>query len=269
MHAIARRIVTVSALAALVAAASGCSPARETGQDATPTVTPVATSSVEPTAAPDEPTVSSGDITTPASGTALRAALLKAAAKGLGVSGTLTVRQLLAQESAAIGDVQPAKGSRVFFALVGGPDDWKLTWSAPFGSSLANSEALLSASPGVSLALAESMNWTKKAPAPKPKPAPKPAPTLSSFKTFAMKSALSMAGDTFTGTFTLNAKIAKDSKGDWWGNALAEPSDTGLEPLGVWGRYTGGKWTGEIADFSSEDADEGFFPADVLAKLRF
>jgi len=266
MNATVRRVLTAAVLVALLAAATACSPSPETSQDATPTITPVPTSSVEPTA-PEAPEVSTGEIKTPDSGTALRAAVLKAASVGLGMSGTLTVYQLYTQETAAVGDVRSASGSRTFFALTGGPDAWELVWSAPFGSSLAGPEALLSAAPQVSPELAGSIDWTKKAPAPKPKPVP--APTLSSFKAFAMKSAVSMAGTSYEGTFTVTAKIAKDSKGVWWGNAMAEPSGEGLESLGIWGRYSKGKWTGEIADFSSQDADAAFFPADVLSKLRF
>lgn len=268
MHPIARRFVTAAALAALISGTTACSSAPETGSVATPTSTPVATGSVEPTATAEALAVSSGDITSPASGTALRAALLKAASAGLRVSGQLTVYQLFAQETAAVGDVKPAGGPRMFFALAGGPDHWRLTWKAPFGSSLAGSDALLSASPEVSSELAGSIDWTKKAPVPKPA-APKPAPSLSSFKSFATKSALSMAGGSYTGTFTVTAKIAKDSKGNWWGNAIAEPNDPEFEPIGVWGRYSNSKWIGQVADFGTEDADAEFFPAAVLTKLRF
>lgn len=258
MHAHARRTVSL-ALLALLLIATGCS-----SGDKTEPVTP-ATSSVEPTvSAPAEPAAVAGPITTPSSGSATRAAVLKAASLGLGVSGKLTVYQLFVQDGAAVGDVLPSGGSRTFFALSGGPDEWDLVWSAPFGSTLANAGALTKVDPAALTALASSLDFTKKA----PKPAAKPAPTLASFETYAMKSAKSFAGSTYTGDFTIQAKIAKDSTGAWWGNAIAEPSDPeGLESIGVWGKYSGGKWTGEIADFSTEGADAGFFPGDVLAKL--
>jgi hypothetical protein len=226
-------------------------------------VTPATTASVAATAEPVEaPVASQGPVITPAAGTALRAAILKAASSGLGVTAKLTVVQLFSQGSAAVGDVQPAGGTRMFFALTGGPDEWSIAWSAPFGSALANLDALETAAPQVSPALAAKLSWTKKL----PKPAPK-APTLASFESAAMASATSFAGSTYTGTFTVTAKIAKDSTGVWWGNAMAEPSESGLEPIGVWAKYTGGTWACEIADFSTEDAEAAFFPADVLAKV--
>jgi hypothetical protein len=96
---------------------------------------------------------------------------------------------------------------------------------------------------------------------------PATAPTPASFNAYALKSAQTFAGSAYTGTFTMSAKIAKDSTGVWWGNALATPSDGSLEAIGVWGHYVNGKWTGQIADFSSDTAEAGFFAPDVIAKL--
>ncbi len=254
--------IATGALVALALFAVACTPqAVSTGPEV---ISPVPTSTVAPSTLPTEvPVASSGPIVVPATGTALRAAILNAASAGLGVSGKITVIQLFSQDTAAVGDIQPATGSRMFFAVVGGPDEWQIAWSAPFGSALATLDALETAAPLVSPDLAGRLVWNKKI----VKPAAK-APTLSSFRTFAMTSAKSMAGATYTGTFTITGKIAKDSKGVWWGNALAEPSVSGLEPIGVWGKYSAGKWTGEIADFSGEDAAAAFFPAGVLSKLQ-
>lgn len=259
------KILILPVLVALALTLAACSSPQPTVPAGT-TGTPAATSSVEPTTpAQAAPAVSSGPITTPANGTALRSAILAAASKGLGVSGGLTVIQLFAQGSAAVGDLQPATGSRMFFALTGGPDHWSIVWSARFGSALANADAMAGAAPLVSPELAARIVWNKKVA--KAKPATANTPSLSSFEAFAMKAAKNMGGDTYTGTFTITARIAKDSKGVWWGNANAEPSVEGLEPIGVWGKYSGGKWTGEIADFSEEDAEAAFFPAEVLSKL--
>lgn len=262
MHPAPRRTLIALLLVtlALVAAACSAPPANTTG----PGATSAETSSVEPTGVPEEVAVpSSGPITTPARGTAVRAAIIKAATDGLSLSGSPTVIQLFSQTSAAVGDIQPAEGSRIFFSVTGGPDAWEIAWSAPFGSPLANLKDLEAAAPLVSPELAASLSFTKKVAT---KTAPK-APTLASFKTYALASAKSTAGSDYTGTFTVTAKIVKDSIGVWWGNALAEPSEDGLEPIGVWGEYKGGKWTGEIADFSSEDGMMGFFPADVVDQL--
>jgi hypothetical protein len=200
-------------------------------------------------------------VTSPAAGSASRAAILQAVAKGLAVSGSITVYQLFSDTVAAVGDVQASSGPRTFVALTGGPSAWKLVWTAPFGSSLANANDLVTSAPRVSAELAGRLNFKKVV----KKPAV--APTLSSFKAFALKSAKSFAGSTYTGGFTVTAKIAKDSTGIWWGNAMSEPATSGLEPIGVWGKYSGSKWTGEVADFSTDGADAAFFPADVLAKL--
>lgn len=263
MHLAPRRTLAALALTTLVFTLAACS-SPQPAPVPTPTITPVATSSVEATTeAPEAPVASSGPIITPASGTALRADILKAASAGLGLSGKLTVIQLFSQGTAAVGDLKPASGSRMFFALTGGPDEWKVAWSAPFGSALANLDALTAAVPEASPELAGKLAWNKKAPV----ATTAKAPTLASFEAFALKSATSMAGASYTGTFTVSAKIAKDSAGVWWGNAVETPSDEGLEDIGVWGKYVGGKWTGQIADFSSDDAAAAFFPASVLSKL--
>jgi hypothetical protein len=262
MTARARRTAASLALAALALGAAACTAAPPAATNV-PVVTPAATTSVQATAAPKAGrAVSSGPIVTPANGGAPRKAILKAGSAGLGVSGNITVYQLFSQGSAAVGDVLPAGGVRTFFALTGGPDAWTIAWSAPFGSTLANADALEAAAPLVSPELAAKIVWNKKV----PKPAAA-TPTLASFETFATKSAKSFAGSTYTGPFTLTAKIAKDSTGIWWGNASAEPATEGLDPIGVWGHYVNGKWSGQIADFSSDDAEADYFPADVIPKL--
>jgi hypothetical protein len=263
MHLAPRRtIIALTLVGAALALAACVAPSTDTGVTTT-TSTPTPTSSVAPTSTPVEvPAASAGPITSPGSGTALRAAILDAATAGLGVSGNVAVHQLYAQDSAAIGDIQPGTGPRIFFAVTGGPDAWSLAWSAPFGSAQATLASLQSAAPLVSPELAAKMSWTKKvAVAAK-------APTLASFKAFALKSAKNMAAGTYTGSFTITAKIAKDGGGVWWGNASAQPATDSLDPIGVWGRYSKGKWIGEVADFSTEGADAAFFPGDVLPLLQ-
>lgn len=262
MNAHTTRLTLFALIAALALTLTACAPKKT---DTLPSIQPVPTETVEPTATdePAGPATSTGQITTPATGTSARTAVLKAVSKGLGVSGTLTVNQLFVQGGAAVGDVKPASGTRTFFALTGGPDTWELAWSAPFGSSLANVEGLLDAAPQVSAELAAKLDFSKVV------KAPAKAPTLSSFKSYALKSAQSMAAGAYEGTLTVQAKIAKDSSGEWWGNAIVSPADESFDPIGVWGHYVSGKWKGEVADFSTEDADADYFPADVLAKLRF
>jgi len=262
MNAATARPVTVALLAALLAAATGCS----SGNTPAPVPTALTTSTVVPTSTPvATPTAPArGPVTKPASGGSARAAILKAAKSELGLSGTVTVNQLFAQDGAAVGDLWPASGPRILFALQGGPNAWRLAWSAPFGSSRATADGLTAAGPGIFADLAKALDFKKKVSKPVVTTA---SPTLASFEAFALKSAKTFAGSTYTGTFTVQAKIAKSSNGSWWGNAVAEPAESGLEPIGIWAHYSAGKWIGEIADFSTEGADAAYFPADVLAKL--
>lgn len=270
MHAALRSAITVALVAALVAL-TACSSGTPTSSKppitSVPASTTVATSSA--------PVVSSGPITTPVRGTAVRTAIIDAVDAALGLTSKPTVLQLFMQDSAAVGEIEDSSGSRTFFAVTGGPDTWQLAWSATSGTSLASSEALLGAAPAVSAELAGGLDFSQKtttsttsSTTSKSKTTASPAPSLSSFKTYAQKSAKNMAGSTYTGTFKITAKIAKDSTGVWWGNAIADPSDGGLDPIGVWGRYANGSWSGQSADFSTEGADAGYFPADVLSKLK-
>jgi hypothetical protein len=267
MPSVLRRTAIALLLALTMLTAAACSsPAPSSSGSGAAVITSEPTPSAAATApaqpAQPAPTAPAGPIAVPGTGTALRAAILAAAAKGLGFSGKLTVIQLFAQDSAAVGDIRPATGPRMFFALTGGPDAWSIAWSAPFGSSLAKVASLKAAVPLVSPDLAAKLVWNKKAPAAAVK-----APTLASLQAFALKSATSFAGASYTGTFTVTAQLAKSSKGSWWGNATAEPSDGSLESIGVWAHYANGKWAGVIADFSDPDAAATYFPADVMNKL--
>lgn len=262
MHTRPVRLIPLVLIALVTVAIAGCGPKKT----ALPTISGVPTSTVEATSTDDatDIEVSSGQIVTPATGTALRNDVLAAIASALATrAGKLTVIQLFVQGGAAVGDVKTPSGSRWLVALTGGRDAWTVTWRAPFGSSSASVARLLDAAPEVSTDLVAKLDFEKKV----AKPAK--APSLSSFKSYALKSAQSMAEGTYDGTFTVQAQIAQDDAGEWWGNALLEPADEGLEWIGVWGHYTGGKWTGQIADYSEEDADAGFFPEEVLPVLRF
>jgi hypothetical protein len=272
MHRLPKRFAAAASAAVLVLALAACS--SPPAPNSTPIITPVPTTSPEPTSsvvATDSTSATptgTGPISTPASGSSTRAAILDAASKGLHVSGGITVYQLFVQGGTAVGDILPSSGSRTFFALTGGPKAWKLVWSAKFGSSLANADAIVSADAAVSAQLAAKLDFTKVAAKTPTTTKSTAAPSPSSFQTFARKSATTFAGGSFTGTFTIEARIAKSSDGSWWGNALVSPGDDSLEPIGVWGRYVAGKWKGQIADFSTDNAEAGFFPADVISKLE-
>ncbi len=266
------RIRTVLVWSLLVSgcAVTGCRSAATSGPSTSGTV--VATPSVAtttPATSTAAVTVSSGPISTPAVGSAQRTAILDAVRAGLGTKSQFVVEQLFVQGAdltapAAVADLQPVSGgSRVFVAVTGGPSTWKLAWNAPFGSSGANVKALLAAAPGVSAELAGKLVWDLK-----PASGPSSAAMMTSWRLFATKQVNHFAGSSYTSGFTFTFKVAKDKQGRWWGNALGQPKKSGLESIGLWGRYKNGAWTGQIADFSDPHLDATFFPADILARIR-
>ena len=255
-------------------AIAGCTPSATTTAPAATsgTVTSSIVATVHPGPAPDAGgvhAVSTGPITTPAVGSAQRTAILDAVRGGLGTRSQFVVEQLYVQTgnltpSAAVADLVPVSGgSRVFVAVLGGPSGWRLAWSAAFGSNGANTRSLLSAAPGVSAALAAKLAWGLK-----PSSGPASSSMLPSWRIWAASKIKGFAGSGYTGGFTFTFKVAKDSKGHWWGNALGRPKTSGLEAIGLWGRYGNGKWTGQVADFSDPGLDAKFFPADVLVKIH-
>jgi len=259
------RLAALALLAILVGSATGCA-----SDKTVPPIGGVETSAVAPsgaasaTVATATPPAATGPVSSAAGGAAHHLSVFKAAMDQLGMSGTVTVPQLFLQGTAAVGDLKPTSGQRMLFAMTGGPNSWHLVWSAPFGSSRANAAALTKVDPTVFKDLARALDFHKSVGG---TTVAAPGPTLKSFEAYALASAKSVAGATYTGTFTIQAKTAKDASGVWWGNAIAEPGDPGLESIGVWGRWNGKKWVGEIADFSTEGAEAGYFPAGVLSKL--
>lgn len=273
------RLLTCALGALLVASLAACS--SPSAPASAPRITPVPTTTAEATDAASATTTSAGAssggstaatttapaaIVAPASGSASRAAILRALARSLVVSGSITVYQLYAQGGAAVGDVLLPTGKRTFFALTGGPKSWSLAWSARFGTSAANADNLVTAVPKISATLVAKLDF-KRAVAAK---ATVPAPSAASLKTFALKTASIITKGSYTGTFTVGVTLAKSSSGSWWGIAVLTLSDPTqeLEPITVFGHYSGTKWTGKIADTSSEDPEAAFFPADVITKLK-
>lgn len=100
-------------------------------------------SSAQPPHAPSPvppPRVSSGPITTPVQGTAVRKALMDAARRGLGTSSQFMVYQLHVQGPVALADVEPVSGGggRRLAGFVRQPNgSWKLVWSAVGGRTQA------------------------------------------------------------------------------------------------------------------------------------
>lgn len=252
-----RPIAGVLVATALLAASSGCTPA---ARPVTDTKLPVVESST-PVPVETTLTVSSGAVTTPKTGSAVRTALMDAARASLGTTTKFVVHQLYVQGDAAVGDIQPESGSpRMFIAWTGGPDAWEVGWTANFGAPEANAAQLVGALPQVSKELADRISWKLVLATPD-------AQTLASFKKYVQASVKNFTPG-YGGGFTYTYKIAKAKNGLWYGSALAHPDQDGLESLGIYGVLKSGKWTGRPADFSVDDDEGAFFPADVVAKLR-
>lgn len=252
------------ALLVTLTLASGCAapaaPARPAPAPAAPATGSAAPASPQVEATAPVVAVSSGQITKPSLGSPVRAALMDAARKGLGLTSKFVVYQLYVQGKVAVGDLKPESGgSRTFVAWSGGPDAWKVVWTAPFGSSEANAAGLAGVE-AVSPELAAKLVWNLPAPA-------TDAAMLASFKKYAQASVKSFAG-AYTGGFSYTYRIAKTPAGVWYGNCLAQPNQPGLEPIGIYGKYSGGKWGGRVAEFGVENDDAAFFPASVLSALQ-
>lgn len=186
---------------------------------------------------------------------------MDAARKGIGTSGKFVVLQLVVQDGVAVGDIKPESGgARTFVAWTGGPTAWKMAWAAPFGMADANADALITAVPGVSRELAGEISWTLPAPI-------SDAALMASFRKYAQTSVKNFAG-AYAGGFTYSYKIAKAPSGAWYGNCLAQPNQLGLEPIGIYGKYSGGKWSGRAAESGTDDDDASFFPTSVLPQLQ-
>ncbi|MDO8963455.1 MAG: hypothetical protein Q7W30_03070 [Coriobacteriia bacterium] len=254
-----RILITLIAFS-LIAALTGCTTPARVADTTEPTGTPSATASVEPTEAPVVP--SSGPITTPPMGSAQRTALMDAARAGLGLKTKFVVHQLYVQGGVAVADIQPESGSpRMFVAWTGGPDNWEFNWNAGFGAPEASAAQLTGALPEVSPGLAGRIDWRLAL-------GPSNAAMMASFQKYVKASVKSFAGAGYGGGFTYTYKVAKDKKGVWWGNSIAQPDQDGYESIGIYGVYKKGKWSGEPADFGQDNDEALFFPADVLSKLR-
>ncbi len=241
---------------------------RDVRVPSTPTL--VSQASTEP------PSPGEGAVTRTTPGGAATAAIMRVSTAASGLSGSVRVVQLYVQGGNALADLKSETGKRAFVALSGGPDAWRLVWSAPFGSPEASAKALTAKYPGAFTELAAAVDFQKSVPdavtAPAGSAAPGSAtaaqtPTLTCLKASARETARQSAGAGYTGDFTVQAKIAKDSAGTWWGNAVAKPTVGGADTIGVWSKWDGKKWVDEIATTGSGSAPASHFPASVASKL--
>ena len=273
----AKRIAAlfVAALLAATLMLSGCvkptiTPAAVAPTTVVPTTTAESTqTSVEPTS----PTQidATGPITTPVSGSATRKELLAAARTKLATTSTFYVHQLYAQGDTALGDLEPlddSKVGRVFVAWERSAGTWKAVGATAFGSSSANAASTSRALPRFSPALINKIDWKLVA-----KPVTTSSGSASSVKASLSTAAKTWAKSNMSGTGSpykiTSVKVAQDSKGVWWGVAIVQPSPTSnsnFDPLTVWAKYSGKKWSGSVQD-PEPPAPSTYFPSSVISKL--
>jgi hypothetical protein len=266
--------LSVAALLAATLLLSGCVKPTITPASTAPPVT-VPTSTAEATQTSVEPSAAvtidnTGPITTPATGSAERKALLDAARNKLSTGTQFYVHQLYVQGDTALGDLEKldsASAGRVFVAWQKRDGEWVAIGVTKFGSSAASAASTARALPSFSEELIGKIDWKLS----------KPKPTSSSSSS-SMKASLSSAAKTWAKTamdgvgspykVTL-VKVAEDSKGAWWGHVVVQPtgdSNNSYESLNIWAKYSGGKWSGDIQD-PEPPAASSYFPSSVISKL--
>ena len=235
---------------------------------------PITTTSVEPpsgatsaSVTPTEvvvlPVDGSGPITTPEAGSELRTALMDAAREKLATNSQFVVYQLYVQGDYALGDLETAPGGTRQFVAFKGPQ-WQAVWVAPFGDAGATASSAKSAVPGFSEELLGRIAWKYKKPASN-------AAMVSSLSTAAKKwTKAQMEGEGEPYAVTL-VKVAKDSKGAWWGRVIVQPASSAsnsYESIEFWCKYSGGTWAGKAQD-PDPPSPSTYFPSKVIGSLAF
>jgi hypothetical protein len=272
----AKRIAALSAAALLAATLllSGCVKPTITPASTTPSTT-VATkttdsgqTSVEPTRS--TPLDATGPITTPPSGSAERKALLDAARDKLGSSTQFYVYQLYVQGDTALGDLEPldsATTGRVFVAWEKRMDKWVAIGVTQFGSGAASAASTARALPSFSEQLISMIDW--KLVRSKPTGTGSASSMKASLSTAAKAKAKSVMEGVGSPYKVTTIKVAKDSKGTWWGHVVVQPTgdaNNQYESLNMWAKYSGGKWSTNVQD-PEPPAASSYFPSSVISKL--
>lgn len=229
----------------------------------TPNTTVPATESVTPPPPADPVANATGPVTTPAAGSDLRTTLMDAAREKLGSNSQFVVYQLSSQGDYAVGDIETATGGKRQFVAWKGPE-WKAVWVAPFASTTATAVGAKAALPDFSAELLKTINWSYKKPASN-------AAMLSSLTVAAKKwtkQLMDGVGDPYNVTLV---KVAKDSKGVWWGRAVVQPAgdaSNNYESIEFWAKYQSGAWVGKAQD-PEPPAPGTYFPSSVVGVLGF
>jgi len=144
---------------------------------------------------------------------------------------------------------------------------WAAIGVTKFGSPAANAAATARALPRFSEELINKIDFKLS----KTKPSSTPSETslknsLATAAKAGAKSAMDGKGTPYKVTLI---KIAKDTKGIWWGHVVVQPSPDGsneYESLNMWAKYSSGKWKCTIQD-PEPPAPSTFFPSSVISKL--
>jgi hypothetical protein len=260
-----RDMILGAACLCLLAAFSAAGCAKKT------TVTTTATEATDSSAA-STPTVlapvvvppppeSTGPITTPEAGSETRTALMDAARKKLGTTSQFVVYQLFVQGDYALGDLETTQGGTRQFVAFRGPE-WEALWVAPFGSASASSASAKGEVSGLSAALLAKIGWKYV----KPPSSAAMVASLSAASKKWTKTLMDGLGEPYAVTLV---KVAKDSKGVWWGRTVVQPSSSAsnsYESIEFWCKYTGGAWTGKAQD-PEPPAPTTYFPSSVVGAL--
>jgi hypothetical protein len=246
---------------AKTAATSKSKTSRTLASSESSTAKRVASDTTTPTVA-----TATGAITKPSSTSALRKALLDAARKKLGTSSGFYINQLYAQGDTALGDLSAlndTKVGRVFIAWEKSGSTWSAVSVKKTGTEAASA---VRAMPAFSSALVSKVNWKLVKAAPSSASASTVKASLSSAATSWAKSNMSGAGTPYKITVL---KVAKDSSGVWWGRAVVQPTGdatNSYDPLNIWAKYSGTKWTGRVQD-PEPPAPKSYFPSSVVSAL--
>jgi hypothetical protein len=186
---------------------------------------------------------------------------MDAARKRLGTTSQFVVYQLFVQGDSAVGDLETITGGKRQFVALTGPQ-WEAVWVAPFSAASASSANAKSSVPALSEELLAKIDWKYK----KPASSATMLASLSAASKKWTKSLMAGAGEPYKVT---TVKVAKDSKGVWWGRAVVQPSPSAgnsYESVEFWAKYSGGSWAGQPQD-PEPPAPTTYFPSSVVGAL--
>ena len=265
MRSSMRILAVVAACLMAASLAVGC--AKKAQVTTVPATTSVAESATPPPVIETPPAekataVSDGPITTPEAGSDERTALMDAARKRIGTTSQFVVYQLFVQGDAAVADLETVSGGKRQFVAFKGGDKWEAEWVAAFGSAGASAAKAKKEVPGLSDELLGKLDWTYKKPA-------SSAAMIASLSAAAKKwtkSLMDGVGEPYSVTLV---KVAKDSKGVWWGRAVVQPASSAsssYESIEFWAKYSGGAWKGKAQD-PDPPSPTTYFPSSVIGAL--